>query len=73
LTQCGWATATRALLTLRGQGTKGSQGCHQKVEAPRGVYLTELVEPCGALPRKCLFICLFIYRVAHRSFIERVN
>jgi hypothetical protein len=34
----------------------GSQGCHQKVIAPRGVYLTELVEPCGALPRKCLFI-----------------
>jgi hypothetical protein len=27
--------------------------------APRGVYLTELVEPCGALPRKCLFIYLF--------------
>jgi hypothetical protein len=25
------------------------------------VYLTELVEPCGALPRKCLFICLFIH------------
>jgi hypothetical protein len=24
-------------------------------------YLTELVEPCGALPRKCLFIYLFIY------------
>jgi hypothetical protein len=22
------------------------------------VYLTELVEPCGALPRKCLFIYL---------------
>jgi hypothetical protein len=31
LTQSGWATATRALSTLRGQGAKGSQGCHQEV------------------------------------------
>jgi hypothetical protein len=36
--------------------------------APRGVSLTELVEPCGALPRKCLFIYLFIY--CRRSFLD---
>jgi hypothetical protein len=24
-------------------------------------YLTALTEPCGALPRKCLFIHLFVY------------
>jgi hypothetical protein len=59
LTQCGSATTTRALTTLRGQGAKGSQGCHQKVKPLAGCYLTELMEPCGALPRKCLFIHLF--------------
>jgi hypothetical protein len=31
LTQCGSVTTTKALTTLRGQGSKGSQGCHQKV------------------------------------------
>jgi hypothetical protein len=31
LTQSGSVTTTKALLTLRGQGAKGSHGCHQKV------------------------------------------
>jgi hypothetical protein len=38
----------------------GWQGCHQKVQPLAGCYLTELVEPCAAVPRKCLFIHLFI-------------
>jgi hypothetical protein len=65
MSQCGWVTATKASAemfqaeTFTRQGAKGSQGCHQKVIAPRGLYLTELVEPCGALPRKCSFLYLF--------------
>jgi hypothetical protein len=45
----------------RKQGTKGIAGLPPEVLGPRGRYLTGLVEPCGALPRKCLFIYLFIY------------
>jgi hypothetical protein len=51
------------LLGDRRQGNKinvagnqtGLQGCHQHALAPHGVYLTWLVEPCGALPRKCYY------------------
>jgi hypothetical protein len=41
------------------QGSKGIAGLSPEVLGPRGRYLTGLVEPCGALPRKCLFIYLF--------------
>jgi hypothetical protein len=34
---------------------KGIAGLPPEVLGPRGRYLTGLVEPCGALPRKCLF------------------
>jgi hypothetical protein len=37
LTQSGSVTATRALSTLRGQGAKGSQGCHQEVTPLAGL------------------------------------
>jgi hypothetical protein len=38
------------------QRNKGIAGLPPEVVGPRGRYLTGLVEPCGALPRKCLFI-----------------
>jgi hypothetical protein len=38
------------------RGNKGTAGLSPEVVGPRGRYLTGLVEPCGALPRKCLFI-----------------
>jgi hypothetical protein len=58
--------ADSVLLGDRRQGNKtivagnqtGSQGCHQHSWPLTGCYLTWLVEPCGALPRKCY---LFIY------------
>jgi hypothetical protein len=43
---------------ITGAGFKGIAGLSPESQAPRGAYLTELVEPCGALPRKCLFIYL---------------
>jgi hypothetical protein len=53
-----------------GNGHQGNQdwtvaGCNgiawlpPEVVGLRDRYLTGLVEPCGALPRKCLFIYLF--------------
>jgi hypothetical protein len=37
-----------------------SQGCASlRSSRPYGGNLTELVEPCGALPRKCLFVYVF--------------
>jgi hypothetical protein len=38
------------------QGSKGSQGGTSATESPHGDTRTGLTEPCGALPRKCLFI-----------------
>jgi hypothetical protein len=35
---------------------------------PLGGNLTELTEPCGALPCKCLFICLFTICQAHMIY-----
>jgi hypothetical protein len=43
------------------------QGGHQRALAPRGVTLTQLVAACGALPRKCLFIYLFIYLFSEKA------
>jgi hypothetical protein len=40
-------------------GCNGIAGLPPEVVGPRGRYLTGLVEPCEALPRKCLFIYLF--------------
>jgi hypothetical protein len=40
----------------RSRGNKGIAGLPPEVVGPPGRYLTGLVEPCGALPRKCLFI-----------------
>jgi hypothetical protein len=40
---------------LCGQGNKEIAGLPPEVLGPRGRYLTGLVGPCGALPRKCLF------------------
>jgi hypothetical protein len=37
-------------------GNKGIAGLPPEVLGPRGRYLTGPVEPCGALPRKCLLI-----------------
>jgi hypothetical protein len=54
LTQCGWVTATKATRQTL-QGTKGTAGLSPEVLGPRGRYLTGLVEPCGALPRKCYY------------------
>jgi hypothetical protein len=46
------------------QGCKGIAGLPPEVTGPRGRYLTGLVKPCGALPRKCY---LFIpFRKHHR-------
>jgi hypothetical protein len=45
----------------RKQGNKGIAGLPPEVLGPHGRYLTGLVKPCGALPRKCLFI----YFVGH--------
>jgi hypothetical protein len=53
----------------RHQGNHEKKGC--RVQRDRRVvtsmsrllaerYLTELVEPCGALPRRCLFIYSFM-------------
>jgi hypothetical protein len=36
-------------------GCNGIAGLSPEVVGPRGRYLTGLVEPCGALPRKCSF------------------
>jgi hypothetical protein len=33
-------------------------------------YLTELVEPCGALPRKCLFIYLLSCGLSGGFFLD---
>jgi hypothetical protein len=41
-------------------GFKGIVGLSPEVLGPRGRYLTGLLEPCGALPRKCLSIYSFI-------------
>jgi hypothetical protein len=46
------------------QGNKGIAGLPPEVIGPRGRYLTGLVEPCGALPRKCLFIYWLGFLVA---------
>jgi hypothetical protein len=40
---------------LRGRETNGIAGLPPEVVGPRGRYLTGLVEPCGALPRKCYY------------------
>jgi hypothetical protein len=42
-----------------GAGCKGIAVCAATRVSAHGGYPTEMVEPCGALPRKCLFICLF--------------
>jgi hypothetical protein len=44
-----------------------------EVVGPRGRYLTGLVEPCGALPRKCLFIYLFIYDADGMSVLDHLT
>jgi hypothetical protein len=54
------------LLPLRcylanGAGFKGTAGCAATRASPHGGYSTEMVEPCGALPRRCSFIYSFIY------------
>jgi hypothetical protein len=38
---------------------------------PRGCYLTGLVEPCGALPRKCLFVYSFIHPDMYAGRIKK--
>jgi hypothetical protein len=58
LTQSYWVTAGKVIKTERSQGNKGIAGLPPEVVGSRGRYLTGLVEPCGALPRKCLFIYL---------------
>jgi hypothetical protein len=59
LTQSCWVTTGKAHKTLRGLGNKGIAGLPPEVIGPRGRHLTGLVEPCGAIPRKCFifFIC----------------
>jgi hypothetical protein len=39
-------------------------GLPPEVVGPRGRYLTGLVEPCGALPRKCFFFFLSAESIA---------
>jgi hypothetical protein len=41
-----------------------------EVVGPRGRYLTGLVEPYGALPRKCLFI---VYLMVFHYVSEKVH
>jgi hypothetical protein len=40
------------------QGANGTAGRRLTPRAPHGGNLTALTEPCGALPRKCLFVYL---------------
>jgi hypothetical protein len=51
-------TASKAITAERLHGNKVIAGLPPEVLGPRGRYLTGLVEPGGALPRKCSFIYL---------------
>jgi hypothetical protein len=60
LTQGGWVTDTKDLSDIyEGRVQRDRRVVTRKSRPLAGCYLTELVEPCGALPRKCLFIYLF--------------
>jgi hypothetical protein len=37
------------------QGVNGTAGCAITSDSHHGGYQTEVMEPCGAVPRKCLF------------------
>jgi hypothetical protein len=52
MTQSCWVTAGKALKIYEGR-VHGIAGLPPEVVGHRGRYLTGLVEPCGALPRKC--------------------
>jgi hypothetical protein len=56
LTQSGWVTASRASSTLRGRVQWDRRVVTRSRRPLAGCCLMGLVEPCGALPRKCLFI-----------------
>jgi hypothetical protein len=46
----------RQCYLANGAGFKGIAGSTAVRDSPHGGYQTEMVEPCGGLPRKCLFI-----------------
>jgi Uri superfamily endonuclease len=49
----------------------GLQGCHQHTWPLTGCYLTWLVEPCGALPRKCYYYCFrFEGALSTQDYVE---
>jgi hypothetical protein len=60
MSQCRWATTTKASSTLRGRVQRDRRVVTSMSRLLAERYLTELAEPCGALPRKCLFILLRI-------------
>jgi hypothetical protein len=71
LTQPGWVTASKAITAERLQGNKGIAELPPEVLGPRGRHLTGLVEPCGALPRKCYY---YYYSTRlHRTMARRAG
>jgi hypothetical protein len=58
LTQSCWVTAGKALTIDEGRVQCARRVATRSHRPLAGCYLTGLVEPCGALPRRCLFIYL---------------